>query len=51
MTAKRLCSFMVVLRTMTTFSNIQAMEKKRWAEKHQGHKEEKKMVKWMMKHV
>lgn len=42
MTAKRLCSFTVVLRTRTTFSNIQAMEDKRWAEKHQGHNKLKK---------
>ncbi len=28
MTERRLCSFMVVLRMITTFSNIQAMDKR-----------------------
>lgn len=43
MTVKTFCSFMVVLRTMATFSNIQVMEKEMGrTEKHQGHKDKKK---------
>lgn len=51
MTVNRLCSFMVVLRMMTTrqtgnpFTNIQPMEKDRWAEKHPCNKVLKKKKK------
>lgn len=46
----RFCSFMM---TMTMFSNIQAMETKEIgrSEKPPGHKDKRKTVEWMMKHI